>query len=117
MLELLFTSVALSTMPISAPFLITSEESAEVDRRLDISACNINKNGGSRYYWYDFLAIDGGYKVDPLMVRFAILNDGDSGVHAVAELLMEGEIADKVQAFGLYSIEKDEVEQMICVPQ
>lgn len=117
MLESMLLPIALLSMPISAPFILTSEDAAEVDRRLDLSSCDISKGGATRYYFYDFMAINSKFEVDPLMVRFVIIADGKDQVHAVADLLIEGETADKMQAFGIYNIDEDKVQRITCVPQ
>jgi hypothetical protein len=71
--------------PSVAPFIITSEDAVYIDKRIDISKCNIDIRRYSRYYWFDWVAKGSLNIIDRSIVRFAVVDGSKNGrVYAVA---------------------------------
>ena len=115
-MQALLPFFALCGLPFAAPFIITQEDAKETDAQLDRDICGLDKHKFSRYYWYDFVARNGKFEIDPFSVRFAIIDDGKGGVYATAGNPIDEDTLQSLRSFGMYSIADNNLAQLTCVP-
>jgi len=98
----------------TAPFLMSQDLSLEIDAEIQSKICDIHKKEFSRYYWFDFVVTREGFLIDPMKVRFAIIEDGSNTVYPVAQLPIEYENFEKIKSMGIYSIGSGKIESLRC---
>lgn len=94
---------------------MSNKDAYVIDKEVDLSSCNLKKGEYSRYYWYDYISTETSYEITTYDVRFAVINDGGKGIHAVADIPPTHEEESKLKAFGIYSIPNNKVASLRCI--